>query len=268
MEKALVSIIMPAYNVASFISEAIHSVIAQNYENWELLIINDGSTDNTAIEINKFADKRIKSFHQENKGVSAARNVGLSQMQGEYFCFLDADDRFFKESISARIEKFRSDQELKFVDGVVIKKNENLEKTISKWVPTFQGEPVRDLISLTGNSFFGPSWMIKRDRSQHYSMKEGLTHGEDLLFYILIALNGGNYGFVDIPVLVYRVHGKSAMQNLKKLEIGYINLYQELSLHKMINVSDLDFFRRKTKKIMFKSYLSKWMIFDAIKSLL
>jgi glycosyltransferase involved in cell wall biosynthesis len=89
-----VSIIMPAYNVACFIKESILSIQNQTYKNWELLIINDGSTDDTlaVIEGLNHDDKRIQVYSQGNKGVSAARNWGVSLATGNFIAFLDGDD--------------------------------------------------------------------------------------------------------------------------------------------------------------------------------
>jgi teichuronic acid biosynthesis glycosyltransferase TuaG len=88
----LVSIIMPVFNAGQFIEQAVQSVLDQTYGNWELLIVNDGSTDDSLHVVQKFNDERIFIFHQANRGVSAARNAGLANMRGEFFCFLDADD--------------------------------------------------------------------------------------------------------------------------------------------------------------------------------
>jgi glycosyltransferase involved in cell wall biosynthesis len=92
--QGLVSIIMPAYNVEKYIGAAIESVINQTYANWELIIINDGSTDGTANVAKKMAEKnpRIKLYSQENGGIARARNKGLTFAQGEYIAFFDGDD--------------------------------------------------------------------------------------------------------------------------------------------------------------------------------
>ena len=82
-----VTIIMPAYNSGKYIADTIKSVLSQQYAYWELLIIDDGSTDNTREVVQTFKDGRIKMFAQPNAGVSAARNNGLEQMSGSFFCF-------------------------------------------------------------------------------------------------------------------------------------------------------------------------------------
>ena len=83
---------MPAYNAEKSIGRAIASVLGQSRADWELLVIDDGSTDGTAAVAGSFADSRVRCLHQENGGVSAARNRGIREAQGDYICFLDADD--------------------------------------------------------------------------------------------------------------------------------------------------------------------------------
>ena len=88
-----VSIIMPAYNSSRWISDSIQSVFEQNYVQWELLIVDDGSTDNTKNIVKDFLnDKRIKYFYQDNYGPAVARNLGISKASGKYLAFLDSDD--------------------------------------------------------------------------------------------------------------------------------------------------------------------------------
>jgi glycosyltransferase involved in cell wall biosynthesis len=94
------SIILPTYNRAHFLPKAIESVLAQTFEDWELLIVDDGSTDNTKEVVAKYEDSRIRYFFQENQERSAARNHGISKAKGEYICFLDSDDYFLPEKLS------------------------------------------------------------------------------------------------------------------------------------------------------------------------
>ena len=111
--KPLVSIIMPAYNVEKTIKESIESVINQTYTNWELNIINDGSTDKTLEVINFFKDDRIVLIEQKNLGVANARNNGLKHSKGELVAFLDSDDLWCKEKLETQL-KFMQKNELQF----------------------------------------------------------------------------------------------------------------------------------------------------------
>ncbi len=94
MENELISLIIPAYNMDRYIARCVESVIAQTYSNWELIIVNDGSTDNTQNIARKYTsdDRRIKLYNNKNQGVCKTRNYGISVASGEWFGFIDADD--------------------------------------------------------------------------------------------------------------------------------------------------------------------------------
>lgn len=106
--KRMISIIMPVYNSEKYVSEAIESVCNQSYENWELLIVNDGSTDHTQEIIENYSEKdsRIKVFHRKNEGVSMARNFALNQIRGEYVTFIDSDDAYHTDRVKKMYQVF------------------------------------------------------------------------------------------------------------------------------------------------------------------
>ena len=95
------SIIIPAYNAEGCIARSISSVLRQKYGQFELIVVNDGSTDGTLEQIGKFSDERLRVITQENKGVSAARNAGIRNAQNPYICFLDADDEWYEDHLAA-----------------------------------------------------------------------------------------------------------------------------------------------------------------------
>lgn len=106
IEEELCSVIMPAYNCEKYIAEAIESVIKQTYKNWELIIVNDASTDDTEKIIKSYQekDKRIKLISlTENQGVANARNTAIQNSEGRYIAFLDADDYWEKEKLQEQI---------------------------------------------------------------------------------------------------------------------------------------------------------------------
>jgi glycosyltransferase involved in cell wall biosynthesis len=105
------SIIMPTYNRAHLISRGIESVINQSFQNWELIVVDDGSLDNTKEVVESFFDKRIRYIYQENSERSVARNNGISHAQGEWICFLDSDDYFLNHHLET-FKKHISDKNL------------------------------------------------------------------------------------------------------------------------------------------------------------
>ncbi|MBR5167935.1 MAG: glycosyltransferase family 2 protein [Salinivirgaceae bacterium] len=94
------SVITPTYNRAAFLPKAIESVLAQTYTDWELIIVDDGSTDNTREVVSQYKDKRITYIYQENAERSAARNNGIAHAKGEYVCFLDSDDYYLENFLT------------------------------------------------------------------------------------------------------------------------------------------------------------------------
>jgi len=102
----LVSVIIPTYNRAWILLEAVESVLSQTYENYELIVVDDGSTDNTRLLLKSFQDICVVS--QENRGVSAARNRGIEAAVGDYLAFLDSDDLWLPEKLDSQMEFFKT----------------------------------------------------------------------------------------------------------------------------------------------------------------
>jgi glycosyltransferase involved in cell wall biosynthesis len=115
----LISVIVPCYNYGLYIRDAVESIISQRYENWEMLVIDDGSKDNTAAIAQEYArqDARIKYHYQANQGLSAARNTGLSLARGEYIQLLDADDYLAPNKLALHAEVLRKHPEVALVFG-------------------------------------------------------------------------------------------------------------------------------------------------------
>ena len=101
---ARVSIVMPAYNGGAFIGQAINSVLNQTYPNWELIVVDDGSTDNTADLVAGYKDPRVRYVYQRNAGQAAALNRGLDLAEGEFVTTLDTDDWLSSDSLSCRVD--------------------------------------------------------------------------------------------------------------------------------------------------------------------
>jgi teichuronic acid biosynthesis glycosyltransferase TuaG len=260
MSQDKVSIIMPTYNAEEFIGDAIRSVLAQDHANWELIVVNDGSTDGTGSVIASFQDPRIHAIEQENKGIGGARNAGLSLISGGFLVTLDSDDVLPPSSLSSRLKVLHENPSLSFADGTVRVMDRNLQKVLRVHSPSFNGEPISDLVRLTGRCFFGPSWMIRLSPGMELRFDENITHAEDLLFYITLA-KGRKYGYTTDDVLVYRRTGESAMTDLDGLMRGYDYLFRWMRLNeRIVDPVDALYFRKKTRTIAAKTYLSqgKW----------
>ena len=122
----LVSVIIPAYNAEDYISECISSVINQTHKNIEIIVVNDGSTDNTKNILEKINDSRLLIVNQENKGCSASKNTGLSISKGDYIQYLDADDYLSIDKIQIQVELLQSMKNSIAVCKTLIISNDNL----------------------------------------------------------------------------------------------------------------------------------------------
>lgn len=116
----LISVVLPVYNGEKYLASAIESILAQSYERWELLVVNDGSKDNTRAICEEYAakDSRIKVFHQLNGGVNAARAKGIDNANGEYLTFLDADDTFSADALEKMLAGFSDNVDVVYCDKI------------------------------------------------------------------------------------------------------------------------------------------------------
>ena len=142
-----ISVIIPAYNATEYISMAIESVLNQNYNNFELVIINDGSTDNTEEIVFGFKDERIRYFRQENSGLAATHNTGIRQSRGKFITKLDADDQIMPDFISRHLQEFQKhpQADLIYCDDYLIDENSKPIRIIERPEYNDQKLLIRDL---------------------------------------------------------------------------------------------------------------------------
>ena len=125
-----ISVIMPAFNAAPHIGQSIQSVLAQTFDDWDLIVVDDGSTDETATVAGSFSDSRIRCLRRENGGQAAARNTGIVNTQGEFIAFLDADDLWLPEKLDRQIEVARrTSADVVYCDGYVFFDNGDDERS-------------------------------------------------------------------------------------------------------------------------------------------
>ena len=132
----MISVIITTYNRSHYILRAIHSVLNQTIENYEIIVIDDGSTDNTAdVLVSLIQTKKIKYFYQQNNGVSAARNAGVQFSQGEYLAFLDSDDEWNPDKLKSQLDFLQTNNQFRIVytDEIWMRNNIRVnQKTIHK----------------------------------------------------------------------------------------------------------------------------------------
>src|SRR5215213_6007654 len=118
-EGGLVSVVIPCYNQARFLGEAIESILSQGYSDFEVIVVDDGSQDDTEKVASRYAteDSRVKLVRQENRGLAGARNTGLAEARGEYVVFLDSDDRLVGGALEVGVRELGSHPRCAFVSG-------------------------------------------------------------------------------------------------------------------------------------------------------
>lgn len=229
MISSLVSIIVPCYNQAQYLDEALQSVLNQTYTNWECIIVNDGSPDNTEEVAKKWVakDKRFKYFYQENGGLSSARNFGITHAIGEYILPLDADDKIAVNYVELAINAFQQDTTLK----VVYCKAEKFGDEVG----SLSLKPFSIKTLATENMIFC-SAMFKREDWQivggyDINMIYGL---EDWEFWIAILKNGGEVKSLNEVGFYYRIKANSMLKQL--------NNEKNMFLMEYLSIKHADFF--------------------------
>lgn len=253
-----VSIITPVFNGAQVIIDAAASVAAQTCFDWEWIIINDGSTDGTAAYLDSLIDSRIRVVHQENAGVSCARNAGLSLAAGDYITFLDADDALTSNSLELRLNYFDKFPAVTVVDGRILIKDASLHTTVREREGGMSGPYFPRLIRLDSSVFFNVAVMVRRSALGTTRFRTGLSHCEDLLF-LLEAANQQDwvYGAVEEPVYLYRTGVASAMSNLEGLARGYLQLYERCQHLEEATLDDREYLYRRIRRILVRSWLRR-----------
>lgn len=210
MSRVTVSIMMPAYNAEQYISQAIESVLAQTFQNWELLIVNDGSSDRTPEIISLYRDERIKVYHQPNGGESAARNTALTHAQGEYLAFLDADDLYLPEHLKTAVTFLQTHPEFAGVysDGYYINSSgQRLKPLSSRRRGPFAGDIFEEMVRAS-DVFGAPVCVVLQTdviARHHLEFDTEIVIGPDWDFFIRYA-EVAQFGYTAQLTCLYRIH--------------------------------------------------------------
>jgi len=213
----LVSIVTPCYNSAAFIRETLESVIAQDYKNWEVIVVDDRSSDNTCQIVEVFT-KRHECIHlialNENGGVANARNIGMAASKGKYIAFLDSDDIWLKDKLSRQVNLM--EKELLPLTFCAYKRINEQGKQISGQIPVPASVNYNALLA-HNVVIFSTSMMLK---SAIGDLKFSRAGHEDWIFLLqLLKRCGQGYG-INQPLAFYRVRQNSVSSNKLKA-IGY-----------------------------------------------
>jgi glycosyltransferase involved in cell wall biosynthesis len=220
-----VSVIIPTYNRADMLDEALASVFAQTYHDFEVIVVDDGSTDHTGAVIGKFA--RVRYIWQGNSGRSRARNTGLREARGKYIAFLDDDDLWFPQKLK--------------LQTALLEKNESVDLVYSPLVCFGDGSAVRWILNklppprdafiehiLMGNCIGNPSAVMIRkkslDRVGYFD--PSVEPCEDWELLIRMTFQNARFEFITEPLAQYRIHCDNT--DLTRIHAGYVAVLEKV----------------------------------------
>lgn len=232
----LISIIIPAYNAEYFIEETIQSVQDQTYENWELIIVNDGSTDQTEkVALTKAeSDSRIHLISIKNGGVSNARNSGIKKSKGNYIALLDADDLWQPNNLEFKMVALNQNDEIDWVFSDMYEIDENSD--IQGIAPEGTDINILDNILLwNGEVVPGPcsNIVLRKSCIQKVLFDTNLSTAADQDFCIQLVANGFKGLRIPEPLWKYRVLSNSMSRNISVMEKDHIKVFKKAQQTKL-----------------------------------
>lgn len=254
-----ISVVIPVYNVEKYLSRCLESILSNTYKNLEVICVNDGSTDNSADILNKFAtqDSRITVIHKSNAGVSSARNVGLTRCTGDFVAFVDSDDWvhpvFFETLIKIQNER-KSD--IVIPDRIVVSEEcEYKDISNDKNEGMFELSVEQIYADHTLKSFV-TGRLYKREILKGFTFSEEITVLEDAIFNaILMCSNPLKITYIPIGLYYYFSCPTSLMHHINVLDFLAISkLYFKYALEQTNNYSRKIFIIETIKRALFTRY--------------
>lgn len=226
MQNPKLSIIVPVYNVEQYLSRCIDSILSQSFTDFELLLIDDGSTDGSGVICDEYAqmDSRVRVFHKENGGVSSARNVGLDNARGEWMYFIDSDDELMENSMKILVECISDEVDMVLAGFEEYYEDGNLKYSIPLRVKELLSPSESVLVCYEKYSryyrYLGYLWirLFRKDKIDNHRIRfdESIAVKEDTLFIVqyLCSCTGKTF-FTTEPIYRYYRRESSVMTSLK-----------------------------------------------------
>lgn len=251
--KDKITIVLPAYNIEDYVDDCIQSVLNQTYRNFELIIIDDGSSDHTLAKCEKYSkDKRIKIISQSNQGVSKARNVGIENASGKFIAFIDGDDVLSKKYLEILLNSIIKNSADMAICGYVTNIDNLENQSIEAKTKTISKENLETLIikkkfqdCYVWNKLFKKS--IIKDKNIKFPV--GITIWEDIYFMFSYIEQCNKISIINQSLYYYRTRENSAVNKsetikktmdkltvldlLKKLKINKLNFKKQIALHEI-----------------------------------
>ncbi|RJP28761.1 MAG: glycosyltransferase [Candidatus Omnitrophota bacterium] len=239
-----ISVIIPTYNRANYISVAIHSVLNQTYHNWEIIVIDDGSNDSTKEVIRPYLDN-ISYFYQNNQGEASARNIGINRSKGEFIAFLDSDDLWLPDKLKIQISRLESNDQLsltycraKMIDSHGI---------FMGYKPTTPALSTRDFLY---GARLPMTVLVKRKVFDEVGLFDtNIKVGVDTDLWLRLSMDH-KIDYLDEPLAVIRAHNDNISIDKKSMYLGSINTLNKLISNKIVN----NFDKRELNNLLAKQY--------------
>lgn len=231
----LVSIIVPVYNTEKFLKECLDSLLAQTYPNFEIVIVNDASPDNSEAIIQEYLKRYPEKIQYikkaKNEGLAAARNTGIKAAKGQYIAFCDSDDVWLPEKLEIQMQEFFKDPDLDVVYSdcfLIFEDKKTNQKLTEFWgVKQYSGYIFEKLFK-KGN-FLYDLGVLKKDIFQKVGLfSEDLRCVEDYEFFLRVALEGYKFKSIKKPLWFYRIREESLSKNKEEMKKHLIKVYENI----------------------------------------
>lgn len=224
-----VSVVIPTYNTARFVGAAVESVLAQTFEDFEVIIVDDGSTDNTREIIARFVDPRIRYVYQENQERSAARNAGIRLARGEYIAFLDADDVWLPEKLALQVSLLETLPAVGLVyTGAYVMEHGRI---FTEQKGKHRGRVVKPLLAVDNIvAGSGCTPMVRRecfDQVGLFDQVSSVIPCEDWDMWLRIAMKY-EFDYVPQPLAKCRVHSANTMKQAERMKQGTLAFFDKV----------------------------------------
>ncbi len=231
-----VSILIPLYNAEAFISETIHCLLEQNYSNIEIIVVDDGSTDNSYSIVESIQNDKIILAKNERKGACAARNYAFQLSSGDYIQYLDADDLMDKDKLSIQVKELETLQNSSFVFGCWARFTDNINNV--KWenmsINKDYNVAINILIDAWNNDEMVPvhSWLTPRELIKKAGLwNEELQHNQDGEFFSRVIAHSSEIKFCEKAKVYYRSNLMDSISNRSSSEKNAISQLKSYQLY-------------------------------------
>jgi glycosyltransferase involved in cell wall biosynthesis len=213
-----VSVIIPTYNQAQFIPATVEGALAQTYPDVEIIVVDDGSTDDTQAVLSAYRDT-VHYIYQQNKGLAGARNTGFLASCGDYLLFLDSDDLMHPDKLAVHVSLLEAEPSFGLVYSAWQQINADGTEVLGEVRPNRQGQLLKELL-LRRFFFFASTAVLRRECLLRVgSFDESLRWSEDADMWFRLARAGYAFGYIDQPLLQYRIHADSMTASINPEQV-------------------------------------------------